>query len=136
MALSKDQISVKQCGHNIEPVLDAAGYLPGMNVKLDADGKYTVGAGTGGQCVVLKEQSLGGMSTSDAYASQDKALAFIPCPGDEFFALALSGETIAVGDEVGYAAAGKVTQTGTGLIALEGSGGALAADTLLLVRKA
>lgn len=140
------RIVLKGNGHQIEPVL-ASGVTPkpGQCVTINSSGEAILhtsgGAGNPEEVIVVQENNLIGKTITDAYVAGDKALCYIPCPGDELKVLVKSGENIAVGD-IGMleTTTGKTIKlTGTPVMRpfkfLEGSGGALGADTLLRVRK-
>jgi hypothetical protein len=132
--------------------LRAAAY-PGMNVTMTNDpdelGRqvYTPGAtdyaGTGTDVTtakapiwIVKENSSEGETVDDAYAADDNAFIHMASPGEVLQVLVASGQTVAKGGGLTANSAGKwVTDaTNAAVIALESSGGALAADTLLRVR--
>lgn len=126
--------------------------LPGMNVGLtnaaDASGRSTYAAassdtlGTGtttggrGNVKVVKEDSLHGGTVNTAYASGDNIYIHVAVPGDILQVLVTSGETVAKGAGLTAQSTGKwnADTTLAAVEALESSGGALAADTLMRVR--
>jgi hypothetical protein len=125
--------------------------LPGMNVNMTTAAHksfvYTYAAGAtpaggtaagaaAGAVRVVKEDSLTGKTVDDAYTS-GSIFRFHNCkPGDIVQVLALSGEDIDQGEGVSANAAGKwIAATISQIaVALEDTGGALAADTLIRVR--
>ncbi len=129
----------------IEGTLDTGNTpLPGTHIQLSSDGKYDVwdGAADGerDEVILLVENLWLGRTTADAYAP-GPFFAFAPLPGDECQVLVASGETIAIGGKL-------IIDKGTGKCiattgspemepwkALESSGGALGADTLILCRR-
>lgn len=135
-----------------EGILDGAAY-PGMNVVMTQDprdmerdtftagGTDYVGTGTGDTTTkapikVLKEDALQGKTIDDAYADGDVAFIHIAKPGDVLQVLVTSGQSVVKGDGLTAQSTGKwnVDATNSAVEALEGSGGALAADTHVRVR--
>lgn len=127
--------------------------LPGMNVGMGAAaesiGRFTyavaatdnTGTGTGttggrGNVRVVKEDAMRGLTTLDAYASGDNVFVHDALPGDHIQVLVASGQNVAKGAGLSAATTGKwsVDTTLAAVEALESSGGALAADTLLRAR--
>ena len=132
-------------GHHDEGVADAA-ISPGESIQLASDGKYDPNPATKaesikGDLLIATEDGLQGKTVSDAYASGDKVFFYIPCCGDHVNVLVKSGEDIAVGDKLNVEGGGSglfVEAAGADalyqLTALESSGGALGANTLLKCR--
>jgi hypothetical protein len=126
---------------------------PGMNVTTTNDfdelGRqvYTPGAtdyaGTGTDVSttkapiwILKEDTTTGKTVDDAYAADDNGLIHMASPGEVLQVLVASGQTVAKGGGLTANSAGKWVSdaTNAAVIALESSGGALGADTLMRVR--
>ena len=87
------------------------------------------------------EDAIQGKTVDDAYAAADVLFFYSPLPGDHIHALVKSGEDIDVGEKLvveaggsGYFIASATTETKFQLEALEDSGGALAAATLIRCR--
>lgn len=127
--------------------------LPGMNLTLSGafavagrdtwivGATFYVGTGTADAPAqapirIAKENALIGRTVDDAYASGDNVLVHIAKPGDVLAVLVASGETVVKGQGLAAAATGKfaVNTTVAALEALENSGGALGADTLIQAR--
>jgi len=124
---------------------------PGMNVNMTAaaesTGKQTyaagatpVGASGAGaatpRVIVAKEDRLRGLGIDDAYANADELFLHVCRPGDIIQVLVASGQTVTKGLAGAAVASGKwnvATNNAVGEF-LEGSGGALAADTHLRFR--
>jgi hypothetical protein len=85
---------------------------------------------------VVREDALQGKTVDDTFAVGDLIFLFIPKKGDVIQVRVLTGETIAIGGGLSANAAGKwvAATVNSAVEALEASGGALAADTLLRVR--
>ncbi len=130
----------------------AAAY-PGTNVTLannfDELGRqcYTPGAtdyaGTGTDVTtskapiwILKEDPLIGGTVNTQYAADDNVFIHMANPGEILQVLVASGQTVAKGGGLTAASTGKWVSdaTNAAVIALESSGGALVADTLMRVR--
>lgn len=126
--------------------------LPGMNVghglAAESIGRQTyavaatdnTGTGTGttggrGNVKVAKEDALQGKTVDDAYASGDNIFVHVALPGDRLQVLVASGQTVAKNAGLSAGTNGKwtVDTTLAAVEALESSGGALAADTLMRV---
>lgn len=126
---------------------------PGMNVVLTqlaaingrdtwvAGASNAVGTGTsdtptGAQLTIAKEAVLNqGKTVDDAYADGDNLFLHHAKPGDVLLVLVASGQTVLKGRGLSAASTGKFTvvTSNAPCIALETSGGALAADTLVRV---
>ncbi len=138
-------IVVKGNGHFIEPTMDSGSTpKPGQCISIKSNGLYEPwnGAADGEQdevIVLTENEGLGGLIT-DAYPASSRVRAYIPQRGDELQVLVASGENVVIGDKLIIDdATGKMLKTtGTPEMepfkVLESSGGALAADKLLLVR--
>lgn len=145
MARELNTIVLKAKGHHDEGVADGA-ITPGMAVELAADGKYdqqtsALAEALKGELLIAKEDALQGKTVDDAYAQDDVLFFYIPLPGDHVNALVKSGEDIDVNDVLVVEGGGSglfVEAAGTEvkyqLKALEDSGGALAANTLIKCR--
>jgi biotin carboxyl carrier protein len=145
MATDVNTIVLKQRGHHDEGVADAA-IRPGEAIELAADGKFdpqasAQAAALKGGLKVAKEDALQGKAVDDAYAADDVVFFYSPVQGDHLQVLVKTGEDINVGDKLVVEGGGSGlfvetagTETKFQLEALEDSGGALAADTLLRVR--
>lgn len=134
-----------------EGFLTAAAY-PGMNVQLSVTTPvngvyyYTPGstdyAGTGtvtttkNPVKILKEDGLQGGLVTTQYAADALAFIHIAKSGDVLQVLVESGQTVVMGDGLSAVASGKWNKdtTNAAVETLEGSGGALGADTLMRVR--
>lgn len=132
--------------HLIEGNLDSGSApKPGQHVSLKSSGEYELWNGSAdgeqGETVLVTEDALLGKMVTDAYAVSSRFYGYIPLAGDEVQVLVASGENIAIGDKL-------IIDDGTGKCiettgtpeqevyrALESTGGALAADGLVLVRK-
>jgi len=144
-AATLNKIWVRGMGEGLhdEGVLDTIAY-PGTIIEMAADGKYDPMTSTyaeylkGGPIKVALEDTLQGRMPTDAYAVGDIVFFGVPKRGDRMCLLVKSGENIAVQDKL-------VAEITSGLLveaagtearyiakALESSGGALAANTLLL----
>ena len=120
-------------GHYDEGEADAA-ILPGIAVALAGDGNWDPTTATEGLSLAL-ESALNGKTIDDAYADGDRLFIYHPIPGDVVNVLVVSGEDIAVGDRLAVSTGGKFAETAAGnLVALESSGGALAADGFIRAR--
>ena len=120
-------------GHFDEGEADAA-INPGENIAIAADGNFDPAANDNLGIHLACESALNGKTVDDAYADGDRVFFYTPIKGDKVNVLVTSGETVAIGAELQVAAGGKFTVAAAGagqLVALEASGGALAADTLL-----
>lgn len=142
-------IRVDVTGHRFEAQLGTAAN-PGGAVDLQADGDYdamtlAIGEAVKTELVMVAEDhnnsNLRGGTVDDAYVAGDRAKLIIPNRGDRVLALVKSGEDIDVADDLVVEGGGSqlfVEAAGTEaryqLKALEDSGGALAANTLLLCR--
>lgn len=132
--------------------LKAAGY-PGMNVVSTADpdemGRqvYTPGsteyAGTGTNVTTVKaplwlltEDAYQGKTVDDVYAADENCFVHLCSPGEIVQVLVKSGQTVVKGGGLTADSTGKfiTDNTNAALLALEGSNGALAADTLMRAR--
>jgi len=132
-------------GRYIEGNLDSSSApKPGQVVSLKSSGEYELwnGAADGEQdeIVIVVEDDLLGKTINTAYAVSSRFKGYIPGRGSEVQVLVASGQTVALaGKLIVDDATGKMLAT-TGspelepFKALEGSGGALGADTLLLCR--
>jgi hypothetical protein len=140
-------------GANDEEGIASGAISPGMNVGMSpaADSQYrhtwavaatdNLGTGTsntGGRrrTYIAKEDTLQGKTVNDAYANGDNIFVHMGLPNDVVQVLVASGQTIAKGVGLSAGTNGKWTADTTlaAAEALEGSGGALAADTLMRVR--
>jgi len=145
MAENLNTIVLKAKGHHGEGVADATIY-PGEAVELASDGRYdpqtsAQAEALKGELLIAKEDALQGKGVGDAYAQDDTLFFYIPLPGDHVQVLVASGEDIDVGDLLVVEGGGSglfVEAAGTEakyqLKALEDSGGALAANTLIKCR--
>lgn len=132
----------------------ATAVSPGMNVARNSAARVFqrdtwgpastdfVGTGTalGGTSVanpiaVVLEDVLQGKTINDAYAAGDNIFVFQPRKGDVIQVLVASGQTVLKGRGLSAIASGKwnADTTNAPVQALEDSGGALAADTLMRV---
>jgi hypothetical protein len=137
--------------HREEGTLTAAAY-PGMNLKRSPNPRVFerdswtpgstdfVGTGTGTSTVaphiyILKEDALQGRTVDDQYAAGEPGFIHICRQGDVIQVLVASGQTVVKGDGLSAVSSGKwnVDATNSPVEALESSGGALAADTLVRV---
>mgnify|MGYP007077480912 CR=1 FL=1 len=148
MASNVNTIVLKGKGHHDEGEAGAA-ISPGEAIRIQSDGTYDPesqsppDATTGHRGLyIAKEDALQGKTVDDAYASGDTVFFYTPLPGDVCQILVKSGEDIDVGDEIYVEGAGSglfiesTTATDHAQFeALEDSGGALAANTLLRARK-
>lgn len=124
---------------------------PGMNVNMttaaETAGRHTYAAGatpvgaTGAgaatpRIIVAKEVRLYGKTIDDAIPSGDNLLLHVCRPGDIIQVLVASGQTIVKGNGGAAVASGKwnVATVNTVGEFLEGSGGALGADTHMRLR--
>ncbi len=134
-------IMLKCKGHWEEGYLDTVG-TPGMHVQLAADGKWDLSPAAigelvkGGALAVLREDDLQGKTITDAYAIGDRALLYHPLPGDHLGLFVKTGANIAVNDKIvpegggtGLWIEGAGTEAKYFAVALESTGGALAANT-------
>lgn len=146
MAINKVRIVMKGMsggGHFEEGILDTAA-LPGMHVTMAADGHWDPSPETAAELVkksiwMVTEDRLQGKGVGDQYAIGDLAFLYKPKPGDHILVLVKTGADIAVSDELVAEGGGTgkwIEKAGTEAAykvkALESSGGALAADTLML----
>lgn len=142
---SHNTIVVKGRGHFIEGKL-ASGQtpIPGTCISLKSDGTYEAwnGAADGerDEVIVLIENDFLGQLKTQAYADGAQFRAYIPLPGDELQVYVTSGENIAIADKliIDDGTGRCIETTGTPEMepfkALESSGGALGANTHILVR--
>lgn len=157
MANTNQTIVQKGHGHYEEGVLTGTGYdpapyaYPGMAVKLDSDGEFSLGCGAndGNRDLVriVVEDNLLGKTVEDEYNDGARFRYYIPLPGDELLVYVTSGETLVRGDLL-------ICDTSTGewikttgspemepFQALEptltnaGVAGALQSDALILVKR-
>ena len=145
MADNVNTIVLKGMGHHDEGLVGAA-TTPGMAIELQADGKYdpvvsAQATALKGGLKIAKEDALQGNTTTDAYALDDVLFFYSPVPGDHIHVLVKSGTDVDVGDTLvveggssGLFVETAGTETKFQLEALEDSGGALAANTLLRAR--
>lgn len=143
--MAYNKIVLKGNGHFIEGKL-ASGQTPkpGQCISLKSDGEYEAwnGAADGerDEVIVLCENVNLGQLPTEAYADGARFVAYIPMPGDVLQVLVASGENIAIGDKfiIDDSTGKSIETTGSPEMepfkALESSGGALAADTLVKVR--
>lgn len=122
--------------------------LPGEMIELAADGKYDRLASSKAEALkgaaglkIAVEDALQGRTVDDAYADGDQVFFYEPKNGDHLLVLVASGENIAVGDTLVPTGGGDGkfeeaggSETRYAFEALESTGGALAADTLVKVR--
>lgn len=148
MSMNTIVVAENPRGRFKEGVLKTATAKPGQCVKLNAvsgvnsdpfaDGasvrSYDVVPGYAGEVAVLTEKGLVGGAEGDTYAVNDGVHYYLPLPGEEFYALGLSGETLNVGTRASFDADGKLVADVDGSIICMDAGGTLAADTLLQVR--
>jgi len=145
MATNVNTIVLKGCGHHDEGEADGA-ITPGMAVELAADGLYdqqssAQAAALKGGMKIATEDALQGRTAAIAYADGDRLFFYSPMPGDHIHVLVKTGENIVVADKLVVEGGGSGlfveaagTETKFQLEALESSGGALAADTLIRCR--
>lgn len=145
MASNVYTIVLKGMGHYDEGEADAA-ISPGMAIEMAADGLFdpvqsALAAALKGGLKIAVEDGLQGKTVSDAYADGDQVFYYNPVQGDHIHALVKSGEDIDVGDALVVEAGGSGlfveaagTETKFQLEALEDSGGALGANTLIRCR--
>lgn len=138
-------IVLKGCNHHDEAPADAA-ISPGEAIEIAADGNAdpmvsTQANALKGGLLFAKEDALQGKTVADAYAIGDIVFYYIPVPGDHIHVLVKLGEDIDVGGLLvvegggsGLFVAAAGTETKYQLKALEDSGGALAANTLIKCR--
>lgn len=132
-------------GHYDEGVAGSA-ISPGMSIQLAADGEYDPNPATkaesikGGLLVAIEDGNQG-KTVSDAYSASNRVFFYVPQAGDHVNALVKSGQDIAVGDVLNVEGGGSglfVEAAGADaayqLVALESSGGALGANTLIKCR--
>lgn len=81
---------------------------PGHILELTSANKFKVHSTEDGNMVpfVAREDVLQGNGISDDYDDADQVVAFIPRPGDVFYARLLDGETTAIGSELDSAGDG------------------------------
>lgn len=140
-------------GNNDEEGIASGTLSPGMNVGMGVgadsqmrntwaaaatDNLGTGTSNTGGRrrIALVKEDTLQGKTVDDAYASGDNVFVHMALPNDVVQVLVASGQTVTKGVGLSAGTNGKWT-TDTTLAAaeaMEGSGGALAADTLMRAR--
>lgn len=123
-----------------EYLVTSGSSYPGMLVELLSTGKVELhGTALGAaECMILKEDALQGNTVDDAYSADDLAFVAIIPPGCRFYGMVASGETIVIGDKLESAGDGTFQKLTTGVpiaVALEASGGALAANTKLILRR-
>jgi hypothetical protein len=119
-----------------------AGIKPGMILKLNSNGELikhiTPNGSLGDELLVATEDSLQGDSISDSYADGDIVSYIIPKEGTSFYGLVASSSILSIGGRVTANNGGMFVAPGVDIIIfakmLEGSGGALGSDTLLLMR--
>ena len=80
----------------------AAAFSPGHLLEETSAGKFQKNSSSGGRCeaLVAIENDLEGEGVSDAYATTDRARAFIPYPGAKCNMKIANGENIAIGDKL------------------------------------
>lgn len=138
-----------------EGIVSGAVIYPGMNVNLGVaaavmevhsyapGGTDTVGTGTGattvtGSMKIATEllNVLQGKTVNDSYPVGEAFSFFVPRRGDSFQVLVTSGQNFTKHDTLTAQSTGKfsVDASNPTVEVLEGSGGALAADTLVRVR--
>lgn len=140
--MATNTIVLKGKGHHDEGVLGTAA-APGEAIELQADGDYdrlvsAQAAALKGGLKIVKEDALQGKTVNDAYAAADTVFFYSPLPGDHVQVLVKSGQDIDVGDLLiveggssGLFVEAAGTETKFQIEALEDSGGALAANTLI-----
>jgi hypothetical protein len=134
-------ILLKGKGHHEEGILDTVG-TPGMHVQLAADGHWDLSPAAigelvkGGGFAILLEDALQGKTFTQAYAIGDLAFLYHPLPGDHLALFTKSGANIVVNDKIvpegggtGLWIEGAGTEAKYFAVALESTGGALAANT-------
>lgn len=142
-------ILVDFTGHRFEAILGTAAN-PGGVVSLQADGQYdaltqAVAEALKDELILVLEDhnnsNLRGGTVDDAYEAGDHAKLGIPNPGDRVLALVASGEDVNVGSNLVPQGGGSQlfevaagTEARYKLKALEDTGGALAANALVLCR--
>jgi len=143
--MTANTIALKCNGPHDEGVCGVA-ISPGEAVELQADEKYdpmvsAQAAALKRNLQIAKEDGLQGKTVDDAYALDDILFFVSPKSGDHINALVKSGEDIDIGDKLvveggtsGLFVEAAGTETKFQLEALEDSGGALAANTLLACR--
>lgn len=139
-----NMIVLRGKGHHDEGVLGTVA-APGELIELQADGKFDRLVSTalialkGGMCIV-KEDALQSRTVLDALAIGDTVSYYIPIRGDIVQLLIKSGEDIDIGDDLipvivtGQFVEAAGTEVRFSAVALEDSGGVLAAATLLRCR--
>lgn len=146
MATNINTIVMRGKGHHDEGVCGGV-IKPGCAVELAADGEYdeqssAQAAALKGGLAIAKEAALNqGGTITDAYAADDVLFFYIPLPGDRVHVLVKSGEDIDVGAKLVVEGGGSGlfveaagTETKFQLIALEDTGGALAANGFVKCR--
>lgn len=143
--MAYNKIVLKGNGHFIEGTL-ASGQTPkpGQCISIKSDGTYEAwnGAADGerDEVIVLCENVNLGQLPTEAYADGARFVAYIPVPGDTLQVLVTSGENISIGDKliIDDGTGKSIETTGSPEMepfkAMESTGGALGADTLVKVR--
>jgi len=153
MATDFQTIVLKGVGHIEEGVIvneyDGLGdpYIyPGMGIQKNTDGEFVVGIGGTvdghrGLVRIAMEDYLLGKTVTDPYAEGGTVRYYMPEHGDELLVLVTSGENLVIGDLlINDASTGLWIKT-TGTVEMEpfevqeSTGGALAADTLVRVKR-
>lgn len=136
-------------GRITEGVVDGA-YMPGTCLTVKAgtnpvNGRFTYEAwnraadGNRAMTYVLLEDYLQGKGVDEAYLAGKRGFIYPPKAGDLLQLLVASGQTVAIetyliiDDGTGKLITGAGTEQSEAFVARESSGGALGADTLILV---
>lgn len=139
-------IVLKGGGGHYEEGKAGSAIIPGQSVQLAADGDYDPNPASKaesikGDLILAIEDGLQGKTVSDAYGVGDVVFLYIPQRGDVVNVLVKSGQDIAVADKLNVEGGGSglfVEAAGADaayqLVALESSGGALAANQLIKCR--
>jgi len=146
MSTELHTIVLKSRGHHDEGVAGSA-ILPGEAIRLAATGgKYNVEPLAlavhvlRGGFKIAKECALLGKTTADAYALDDVLFFYTPLSGDNVQVLVKTGAELVIGSTLVVEGGGSGLFVKAGALAagqleaLEDSGGALAADTLIVCR--
>lgn len=88
-------------GDYVEAV-PAAAFSPGHLVEWTSAGKLQKNSASGGRCekLIAIENDLEGEGVSDAYATTDRARAFVPYPGAKCRVKIANGQNVAIGNKL------------------------------------